>query len=131
MVVLWSCRSDQITRRLVSWRALWSRVRGGPRWSLRQLRRGAELQRVYLAAELAAGLAGVVGFISWARRRARPGVTAACTATLAAGHLGGVVLAGPYRVGPFTGWHLAQVAYVAIFAVLAVMQAGTVWRPAR
>ena len=84
------------------------------------------MRRCYLGAELAAvGVAiGCVVLYGWSREwpelRHRVVffvITAECA-----------TLIGPWRVGPFTRWDLAQVMYTALYAVLIVLHGGYLWK---
>lgn len=85
------------------------------------------LRRVLLAAELVALLVGMAAVISWRLRHERANVTTLCTGVLVVGHFATVV-AGPYRFGLFGEvFVIAQWAQVLIYAVLILLQAGSLW----
>jgi hypothetical protein len=89
--------------------------------------RGEILRKVLLGIELASMLVGLASILVWRRRSERSTITAVCTSVLVAGHFG-TILSGPYRFGLFgEAWFLAQVAYVLIYAVVIVLQAGILW----
>jgi hypothetical protein len=89
--------------------------------------RGDVLRKVLLGIELASMLVGIASILAWRRRRERSTTATLCTSILVAGHFG-TVLSGPYRFGLFgEAWVLAQVAYVLIYAVVIVLQAGSLW----
>jgi len=89
--------------------------------------RGDVLRKVLLGIELASMLVGIASILAWWRRRERSTTATLCTSILLVGHFG-IVLAGPYRFGLFgEAWVLAQVAYVLIYAVVIVLQAGSLW----
>ena len=89
--------------------------------------RGDVLRKVLLGIELASTLVGLASILAWRSRRERSTTTTLCTSILVVGHFG-TVLAGPYRFGLFgEAWVLAQAAYVLIYAVVIVLQAGSLW----
>lgn len=89
--------------------------------------RGDVLRKVLLGIELASMLVGIASILAWRRRRERSTTATLCTSILVAGHFG-TVLSGPYRFGLFgEAWVLAQVAYLLIYAVVIVLQAGSLW----
>ncbi|HLM73225.1 MAG TPA: hypothetical protein VK459_11055 [Polyangiaceae bacterium] len=89
--------------------------------------RGEILRKVLLGIELASMLVGLASILVWRRRSERSTITALCTSVLVVGHFG-TILSGPYRFGLFgEAWVLAQVAYVLIYAVVIVLQAGILW----
>jgi hypothetical protein len=89
--------------------------------------RGDILRKVLLGIELASMLVGLASILAWPRWRERSTTTTLCTSILVVGHFG-TVLSGPYRFGLFgEAWVLAQVAYLLIYAVVIVLQAGSLW----
>jgi hypothetical protein len=89
--------------------------------------RGDVLRKVLLGIELASMLVGLASILVWRRRSERSTITALCTSVIVVGHFG-TVISGPYRFGLFgEAWFLAQVAYVLIYAVVIVLQAGILW----
>lgn len=94
------------------------------------LTRWGVLRLCYLAVDLIAGLVGLAAFITWTRRywgKRRADVSVTVTAVLVAGHFASIV-AGPYRFGLFgSEWSLIQLAYLILFSILILIQAGELW----
>jgi hypothetical protein len=88
--------------------------------------RGSLLARCYLGAELAALVVGVGALATWIGRRRTPEVRHVALALVLAAELVSV-LVGPWRVGLFASWTLAQAVYVALFGVLILLQGGAWW----
>lgn len=89
--------------------------------------RGPELQRWYLAADLAGlvvAAASIVTWAWWAKGRASPGSTHAVALALPIADLALLLLPyGPWRASVFAGrWDLVQVVIVVFFAALAAAQ---------
>jgi hypothetical protein len=87
--------------------------------------RGAVLGNCYLGAHLAALILALGCFLSWLPRgeslvlRQRMALYIIATE--------GVALVGPWREGPFAHWHLAQVIYATLYAMLILLQGGSLW----
>ena len=88
--------------------------------------RGANLARVYAAAELVALATGAGTGIEWAWKRERPGPHHASVITLLL--LEVAVLMGPMRLGIFSGWDRAQVAYIAAYVAVTCIVWGASWK---
>ena len=89
--------------------------------------RGEVLRKTLLGIELAALLVGLASMVAWRGRRERFTVSTLCACVLVVGHFG-TVISGPYRFGLFgEAWVLAQVAYLLIFAVVILLQGGSLW----
>lgn len=88
--------------------------------------RGVLLQRCYLGADLAAVAVGIGSIAIWIRRRAWPELRHRSVMLVLAAEC--ATLIGPWRVGPFARWDLAQVMYAALYAVLVVLHGGAAWR---
>jgi hypothetical protein len=89
--------------------------------------RGALLARLYTAAELAAVLVAVGCGLTWYRGSSNERTTTAqaSMSLTAAVELG--TIAFSWRADIFASWHLSQVAYLLLFAVLILLQGGYVW----
>ncbi len=87
--------------------------------------RGDLLRKVLLGIELAALAVAVASFVAfvWARRDPRLEHLAAMLILA----LEGATLAGAWALGPFAGWGAAQITYSVLYAVLAVLQGGSLW----
>lgn len=81
-----------------------------------------------LTAGTLVGLAAAIGCAAtWYLRSKEPTSSAQATlALMVAGELAS--LAGAWRIGLFTSWHLSQVVYILTFAVLSVIQGGFLWQ---
>jgi hypothetical protein len=91
--------------------------------------RGELLAKVFFAAELFAAFIGTVAYFSWRRRRETSTVTTTCTNIVVAAHLG-VTVAGSYRFGLFgQAWTVTQWGYALFYAVIILLQAGSLWEP--
>ena len=88
--------------------------------------RGDNLARVYAAAELVALATGAGTGIEWAWKRERPGPHHASVITLLL--LEVAVLMGPMRLGIFSGWDRAQVAYIAAYVAVTCIVWGASWK---
>jgi hypothetical protein len=87
--------------------------------------RGDALRRYYLGAELFALATALASAVAWWRRREPPTLPVAAALLISA--LDIAVLFGPYRVGLWTSWAIAQAVYVVLYLVLVVIQGGALW----
>jgi hypothetical protein len=86
------------------------------------------LARAYTGAELFAVMVSLGAAIMWYRSPSKVQTTTAQSTlvVIVASELASVV--GSWRLGIFDNWHLTQIAYLLMFAVLIVMQGGLVWQ---
>jgi len=102
----------------------WAATSAALAWTY-PLTRGALLARIYTGLELAAVMIGAGGLIQWAWKREKP--MPVHTVTLLIVIMEGAVVAGPYRVGLFTSWLMARVAYVVAYCAVTAVQGGVWW----
>jgi hypothetical protein len=96
--------------------------------ALYPITRGSVLARCYLAAELAALIVSVGVIATWIRARRVSELQHVSVALLVAAELV-ITFAGPWRTGIFASWSGAQAVYSTLFALLAVLQGGSLWLP--
>lgn len=96
--------------------------------------RGRALQRIYLGAELSCLFVALAALFPWlarlSRLQDRVTLTSSCTGLLVTGHFAAVV-SGPYRVGLFGAWSIAQASYLAIYSAINLMHGVWLWEQRR
>jgi hypothetical protein len=88
--------------------------------------RGDTLVRCYLAANLAAIVAGIGAIGTWVSARRLPEAHHFALALVVMAELVSAV-AGPWRADLFGSWSLAQVSYALLLGVLIALQGGLLW----
>lgn len=89
--------------------------------------RGEMLRKAYLGFQLACLMVAVGSFLHWAVfRKNPPTVTHWLVALMMTAEIVGVA-AGPWRLGFFARWDLAQVIYGMLYSMLVLIQLGWLW----
>jgi hypothetical protein len=89
--------------------------------------RGADLQRLYLAVELAAMCASLGCLLVWFRSRESLSLKALATGIIVSVELA-MVTGGPYRGNIFLTWQRAQQILIVMFMALIAVHAASIWR---
>ncbi|WP_437745058.1 hypothetical protein WMF39_08530 [Sorangium sp. So ce1504] len=89
--------------------------------------RGADLQRLYLAVELAALCASLGCLLVWFRSREPLTLKALATGIIVSVELA-MVTGGPYRGNIFLTWQRAQQILIVMFMALIAVHAASIWR---
>jgi hypothetical protein len=89
--------------------------------------RGPDLHKPYLAVELACVAVATGAFLHWiAFRKDPPTATHWMTILMVGTEVAGII-AGPWRLGLFSSWNVAQFGYLLLYATLVAVQGVVLW----